>query len=338
MTTTWASWRPRLAALCDDLRAATSDALERAERGDDPEALRRPEREGVGDVSFGLDLPSERWLAAWFEQCARQGPLSVLTEETGWSHRGPAPDGGTCSLPGFDHGGPRIAFDPIDGTRNLMAGLRSAWTVVSFADPGRGEPRLADVTGGIVSELPTRSDAPVARYVAAAGGVLELELAGPNGVGRAATLVTVDSDDRPDHGYFPFFRYDPTLRPALATLEADFFARLARDEGADVRTCYDDQYISNAGQLVLLVRGIYRSIVDARALLGRRAGRPTTTSKPYDVAGAIVCARAAGAELTTADGSPLDFPIDATTPVDFAGWVNAATRRRLEPHWLAALG
>ena len=53
--------------------------------------------------------------------------------------------------------------------------------------------------------------------------------------------------------------------------------------------------------------------------------------------GAILCARAAGAEVTAADGSALDFPLDAETPVDMAGYANAATRARLEPHWLAVL-
>ena len=33
--------------------------------------------------------------------------------------------------------------------------------------------------------------------------------------------VRVDGDDRPDHGYFPFFRYEPAYRPALAQLEAE---------------------------------------------------------------------------------------------------------------------
>ena len=63
----------------------------------------------------------------------------------------------------------------------------------------------------------------------------------------------------------------------------------------------------------------------------------TVTSKPYDVAGAIVCAEAAGAVVTAADGKELDFAIDAQTPVHFAGYANAPTRARLEPHWLATL-
>ena len=74
-----------------------------------------------------------------------------------------------------------------------------------------------------------------------------------------------------------------------------------------------------------------------RAWLARRAGVATTTSKPYDVAGAILCARAAGCVVTAADGGELDFELDCTTAVEFVGWANAATARRLAPHLRAVL-
>jgi len=110
-----------------------------------------------------------------------------------------------------------------------------------------------------------------------------------------------------------------------------------RHEGAEARAIYDDQYISSAGQLVLLALGRYRMLVDPRELVRRRFGVHGVTSKPYDLAGAVVCARAAGVIVTAAEGGALDFPIDATTPVGWAGYANAATQRRLEPHWLGAL-
>ena len=341
----WERWRPRLLALCDELRERTRAALLEAVRAGDLTGLARTAARGVGDVTFGLDLPSEAWIERWSEEVARLEPLSVLTEDRGWRHLGPGP-AGPRELPGFDHGGPRIAFDPVDGTRNLMFDLRSAWTVVSFAGPGPGTPRLADLAAGIVAELPTSRAASARVYEATRGGpcrVAERALAGGAGPGAppaargAARELAADASDRADHGYFPFFRYDPRLRPAHARLESAFFARLAAHEGADLRTVWDDQYLSNAGQLVLLAEGTYRMLVDARALVGRRESLATVTSKPYDVAGALLCAQAAGAPLTQADGSPLDFPIDATTPVDFAGYANPATRARLEPHWLAVL-
>jgi len=334
----WERWRPRLLALADELRERTRTALLAALSARDLRPLTRHAARGAGDVTFGLDVPGEACIARWSEELARAEPLSVLTEDRGWRHLGPGPGGAACELDGFDHGGPRIAFDPVDGTRNLMFDLRSAWTVVSFAGPGPGLPRFADLEAGLVAELPTSRAASWRLLEAARGGpalLSERRLA--DGASLSACELHADQSARPDHGYFPFFRYDPRTRPALAELEAAFFARLQRHEGADLRSVWDDQYISNAGQLVLLALGTYRMVVDARALVGRRLGLATVTSKPYDVAGALLCARAAGAELTRADGSALDFPLDAETPLDFAGYANAATRARLEPHWRAVL-
>ncbi|HED66028.1 MAG TPA: hypothetical protein ENJ09_10805 [Planctomycetes bacterium] len=323
-------WAESLAELLAGVRRATRDLLRASSAAADPAPIDRPVGRGAGDWTFGLDLPSERWIDAWLDERSSEGPISLLTEDRGWRHRGP--DG---ELEGFDHGGPRIAIDPVDGTRNLMADLRSAWTVVSFAPAGPGPPRLSDLTGGILSEIPPPSCERV-RALWASEGVCTLEERSGDRTTRVP--LRADGDDRADHGYFPFFRFDPTLRPDLALLEARFFARLAHHEGSELDSIFDDQYISNAGQLFLTATGTYRMVVDARALVARRAGRATTTSKPYDVAGAILCARAAGVELTAADGSELDFPIDAVTPVDFVAYANAPTRARLEPHWLSVLG
>ncbi len=149
--------------------------------------------------------------------------------------------------------------------------------------------------------------------------------------------LLADDDDRCDRGYFPFFRYLADLRPAIARVEAAFFERIAREEGAEIEHCYDDQYIASGGQLALLALGTYRMIVDLRARAARAAGGTTLTSKPYDLAGAVLVAEAAGCVVRGLDGGPLDFPLDATTPVDFAGFANAPTARRLAPHLAAAL-
>lgn len=291
-------------------------------------------------MTYGLDLPSEERLTRWLDAAARGGPLSLLTEDAGWRHRGPGAGGRPTALEGFDHGGPRIAVDPVDGTRNLMGDLRSAWTVIAYAPPGAGPPRLSEVTAGVLSEIPGSLAGAFRTFHARAGGRCELALrrvAGGEPI-ESRTLAADPADDRPDHGYLPFFRYDPAQRPSLARIEAAFFARLAEREGADPLACYDDQYISNGGQLALLGLGTYRMIADLRAFLAAREGEPATTSKPYDLAGAVLCARAAGCVLTDPEGGELDFPLDAHTPVSFVGYANAATRARLEPHLRAVLG
>jgi fructose-1,6-bisphosphatase/inositol monophosphatase family enzyme len=293
----------------------------------------RPIGVGAGDVTFALDGATEAAVDAWFAETARQGPLSLLTEDRGWRHCGPSGE-----LPGFDHGGPRVVIDPVDGTRGLMADLRSAWTVIAACGPGAEQPRLSEVQLGLCSELPDSRTARFRRLRAERGGGAQLELRElESGALLSTQQLQADEDDRPDHGFFSFFRYSPSQRPQLAELEARFFERLEQHEAADTRSCYDDQYISNGGQLVLLALGTYRMIAELRAALAQAEGASFTCSKPYDCAGALLVAREAGCVVSSAGGTELDFPLDAQTPVSFVGWANAATARRLAPHLAAAL-
>lgn len=323
-----------LRELAARIGAAVREHRDRALATGGADGLMRIASQGAGDVTYGIDVPAEHALDLWLDEQARVAPLSLLTEESGWRHRGPdgrGGRGGVRELAGFDHGGPRIVVDPIDGTRNLMTDLRPAWTVIGLAGPGASEPRQRDIALGVVREIPESRSSSTRELVAARGLGCTL------GDGKNVRRLDTGSDARADHGYFPFFKYLPTERHEIAAVEARFFERLARIEGADVRNCYDDQYISNAGQLVLLALGTYRMIADLRAELAHRRGATTLTSKPYDISGALVCANEAGCVVTACDGSALDFPIDVVTPVSFVGWVNEATRARLAPHLAAVL-
>jgi len=332
------AWLPRLVELSDRVREAVRGALLRAVEHGSLDELARPAGEGAGDVTYGIDVPAERALDGWLEERAREGPLSLLTEDTGWRHRGPDGRGGTSRLEGFGHGGPRIAVDPIDGTRVLMADLRPAWSVIAFAGPGDRQPQLSETEAGVLAEIPDSRAAAFRRLAAVRGGGCGLEERRlDDGTLLRRRRLEADRDDRAERGFFPFFRYLPGQRPGIARVEAAFFDRLERQEHAEVRTCFDDQYLSNGAQLALLALGTYRMIADLRAYLAARSGRPTLASKPYDVAGAILVAREAGCVVEQADGTALDFPIDVTTPVSFVGWANAATARRLRPHLSGAL-
>ena len=301
--------------------------------------------QGAGDTTFALDEGPEDAVQAWAAERAAVGPLSVLTEDAGWRHLG---------ADSFDHDGPSVIVDPVDGTRGLMFDLRAAWVAVAAVPPGprTAPPRLADAALGLLLELPTSRGGRACRLrgwsaswappevdrADAERGCLEDLLELPPTAARLATRALVaDTDDRVDRGFFPVFRYHPAQRRVLAELEEDLFARLERHEGAHLRDVYDDQYICNAGQLALLAQGRYRSCADLRAVLPRHDGGPPVTSKPYDLAGAVICARGAGAVVHGPDGADLDVPLDATTPVAWTGYHNAATAARIAPHLAAAL-
>lgn len=329
-----AEWTPRLVRLCERLRASTRETLLDALRRGATDELARPVGQGAGDVTYGLDVPTETLCSQWLDEVSRETAISLCTEDSGWRHRAR----GGSELDHFDHGGPRIALDPIDGTRNLMTNLRSAWTVVTFCGPGSETPRLSDCELGILSELPCSRAATWRSLLAERGrGCRFREVRLADGAVLEDRPLVADTDDRADHGYFPFFRYDRRQNPTITAIECAFLERLEAHEASDVRNCYDDQYISNGGQLALLAQGTYRFIADLRAWLAERRGERATTSKPYDCAGAIVCALEAGAPVTAPEGEPLDFPIDTQTPVSFVGWANEATRARLSPHLRAAL-
>ena len=319
-------WRERLRDLASRVRTGLR------EDSRDIEAGAQPLHQGAGDLTYAIDEGTEVSAARWMDDLAGREPLSLLTEDRGWRHAGAAGAD-------FDHGGPRIVLDPIDGTRNLMLDLRSAWTEIAWCPPGKTEPRFRDVRASLLAELPDRR-----------GGKYRVLEAGPCGpprfelreVGTDALLeeheLNADSnDDRLEHRVLSFFRFEPHWRPRIARIEAEFFRRLEQHEGVDTRHCFDDQYISNAGQLVLLALGQYRFIADLRAFLAQRHGEPAITSKPYDVAGALHLARAAGCVVEAPDGGPIDFPLDARTPVSFVGYANEAVATRLRPHLARAL-
>ena len=126
-----ALWERHLAALGRRV-ARTTAPLAPAEG-----AALRPASQGAGDASWALDEACEAEVEGWFASRALEGPLSLLTEHHGWRHRGPDGGGGWRELDGFDHGGPRVVCDPVDGTRHLLLRHRAAWCLIALAHAGR---------------------------------------------------------------------------------------------------------------------------------------------------------------------------------------------------------
>ena len=326
-----------LSRLADAIAESVWKALEPA---GNPEALRAIHGQGQGDTTFGLDVEPEAHIAAWAEDHAQRAPLSVLTEDRGWRHLVPDGSGGWSETEVWDHGGPRLIFDPVDGTRPLMLGLRSAYLSIAWAPPGPAAPRLANVELALLHELPTRQAGQATRWLGAVtpSGPQTWRATGAPGVAWPAPHYRsqhVDSEVQLERACLSFFRFHPNERIALAELEARFLQRLEAHEGVNLDHVFEDQYTSNCAQLALIATGSYRMLADLRSWLAQVEGRQAIATKPYDIAAATLIARGAGAVVHDATGAELDVLLDAVTPLSFVAYANTATAERLAPHLTA---
>lgn len=319
------AWEGHLAALGQRIAAAVAE-LDVA-RGD----AVRPSSVGLGDASWALDETCETVVATWFEERAREGPLSLLTEHHGWRHRGPDGRGGWRELDGFAHGGPRLACDPVDGTRHLLLRHRPAWSLIALADPGPGQPRQRDVLLAHAEELVERAG-PRGRALGARRG----EGAWMD-CGRGREPLLADTDDRVDHGFVTFFAFHPAQRPAVARL-ADEVTRLWEQRlGCAREHCWQDDYVSSGGLLLNTALGAQRIVVDVRSLLGEAPSLPGGTCHAYDLAAAVLVLEEAGGSVHAVSGGPFDQPLDATSPTGFLAFANRATAERALPAILERL-
>lgn len=312
----------------DSLVAAVARSAATAARGSATAA--QPMGQGAGDVSYAVDLACEAALDGWFEAEACQHPLSLLTEHHGWRHRGPDGAGGTQELPGFDHGGPRVVCDPVDGTRHLLADHRSAWVLAAACGAGKGTPRLAEVRDARALELPPTWGG-AARCLGAARGQGAW-------IQRASTRepLQADGDDRLDHGFFTFFAFTAEERVPVAELGRKVVRAWVEELGADAQAIWQDDYVSSGGLLLQAALGSQRLVVDPRGLLGELRGGPTS-AHGYDLAAPVLILREAGGSVTDASGRDLDLDLDAHSPIAWVAWCNAATRARGEQAVLRAI-
>jgi len=323
---------PRLIGLHDRIRAATRAALAAGSlsTGGDPAAGEaRIAGEGAADVTYGIDLPAEAEVESFARELGRERPLVLISEGSGETRPGGSPTAGAESL--------RLIVDPIDGTRNLAYDLRSAWILTAVARDRGPATTSRDIFLAVQSEIPTRDSRSYHLLSATRGGGARLsrrDLA--TGELLEERTLAPSADARLDNGFYVFFKFSPEERVALAQLEERFLCRVVAEHGVDRRTLCDDQYISNGGQLFLMMTQRYRFLADLRGLVGDRLGLQNFTSKPYDVCCALI-AEEAGIPITDGAGQPLEVPLDATSRVSFVAYANPRVRTLLEPLLLEAL-
>ncbi len=216
-----------------------------------------------------------------------------------------------------------LMIDPIDGTRGLMYDKRPAMFLAAAACGSKARPRLSDAVASVGVELPTSKQG----YA----DILVWSLDRPVKISRQDVRTGVASplNARPttartlDQGFGCVAAFFPEGKAAAAGL-AETIAQANGAERPD--QIFDDQYMSSGGQMVELVLGRDRFVVDLRPQFSHGQ-----CAHPYDLALAPL-AKAAGVILCGVDQQPLDAPFDLTTPVAWCGYANAHIRNRVEPH------
>jgi hypothetical protein len=287
-------------AVRDAVRSGTVGGVGHDGHADDHTVVRT---EGGDDV-FGVDARAEAALFEALDPLGRRWPGTAVVE----GHDAPVPVG--------DPSGPwRYLVDPVDGTRGLLAGKRSAWVLVGA---GREARTLEDLEVGAMVEIPTRRAA-VGLVAAAVGGgapqAVDDDLSGAGRVPRPVALVPRGGDLA--RRFVTVVRLAPGSHAPIGAWADRHLA------GLEV---YDDLAPCTGSYLAGLATGQDAAVFDPRPLLvpGHLAAHP------YDLA-ALVVTRAAGAVVEALPPGPLDVPLDCTTPVAWAGYADEATAQRLRP-------
>ena len=320
-----------LRALALELRAQVG----RSVRGSTAEELSTATGDRGGDTIYRLDEHGEGPLLAY---CARWGedlPLLLVAEGVEGGEAGPRPSVGRVFPRGADP--QRLTFtlivDPIDGTRGLMYGKRSAWALFGVAPPPHGgyRPTLADIVVALQAELPTARAALADVLWAARGEGVQAEThdlrtgAVTSFVPRPSRAATLEG------GFAAISKFFPGAKATAAGLEERLYLELLGPPRSESPQVFDDEYISSGGQLYELMAGHDRFLADLRPVLHDPAEAiARLCCHPYDLCTELI-AREAGVIVTDERGAPLAAPLDTTSRVAWVGYANAALHRSIEP-------
>ncbi len=232
-----------------------------------------------------------------------------------------------------DHLAFTMIVDPIDGTRELMYGKRSAWALFGVAPPPRAgrRPTLDRISVALQAELPTARAALADVLWAARGAGVEAETHDL----REGTVTRFIPRPSPAAtlrgGFAAISKFFPGAKLAAAAIEEALFLELLGPPPTESPQVFDDQYISSGGQLYELTVGHDRFLADLRPLLHPSSESGTRLCcHPYDLCTELI-AREAGVRVTDARGAPLSAPLDTESPVAWVGYANETLRRQIEP-------
>jgi hypothetical protein len=322
----------RLATLHDRVRSR----LYRETASSSTHALSEAAAARGGDTIFAIDLHAEEEMESFFAAWGKELPLLLIAE-------GFPDDGGKT----YPVGTPRaeVAFtcivDPIDGTRGLMYGKRSAWILSAIAPPpGDTLPALDEIRVAMQTELPTPRSHLSDRLWATAGGGAFAET---TNLERGQAHPFVPQPSRAGsllYGFGTVSKFFPGAKVPAVQVEERLFAELFGPPTDGNPQVFDDEYISTGGQLYELMVGHDRFIADLRPLFlaACSAGGEVQRicSHPYDLCTELI-AREVGVTVTDERGEPLRYSLDIRTDCNWIGYANATLKAQIEPRLMAIL-
>jgi hypothetical protein len=289
----------------------------------------------AGDTLFAVDRVSESVLLARFEELARRWPCLLIAEGLGQDGRRVLPEGTRLADVEIV-----VIVDPIDGTRGLMMQKRPAWVLTGVAPSRGGGETLADIALAVQTEIPLVKQSLCDTIWAIAGGGAHGERFDRASGARRPLALRPSRATTIDQGFGGVTRFFPGARAELAAIDDEVVEAVLGPPVKGRAQAFEDQYISNAGQLYELAMGHDRWVAELRPLveplLARRGRALGICSHPYDLSTELI-AREAGVLVADPSGRRLSAPLDVFTDVAFVAYANAAIRSQVQPALRAAL-
>jgi hypothetical protein len=138
-------------------------------------------------------------------------------------------------------------------------------------------------------------------------------------------------------GFACFCKFFTGSKAWLADLEERVMLAALGAPADGLPPTFDDQYISNGGQLYDLMTGRDRFNAELRPIAYQRMQSPVVLcSHPYDLCCELI-AREAGVIVTDETGNNLSAPLDVNSPIVWIAYANEAIQQQIEPHLMRLL-
>jgi hypothetical protein len=280
--------------------------------------------QGAGDVSFQVDVRPEEIVRRTF----RDMPEAVVVVCEGLG-RVVFPAGATETEAAW-----WVVIDPLDGSREISYGKRSAW-VLSGVAPAGPALTLADIVWAIQTEVPTLSQTTGVVLTAGSGQPTAIESCdlATGAVHRAETGLRPSGSASVRGGFAVFADYFAGGHAVTGQIADLVFDDALGPVETGRALAFNDQYLSTAGCMYLMANGTYRFFADLRPVVGQVAAQSGRNvglcAHPYDLC-AYLIAEQAGVIITDPAGAPLSYPLATNVDCGWVGYANQAIRNEME--------